>query len=261
MKSNDVQYLSIHRKGVGAMLTILYSSRPFFVPRQFAYCSLGFLTACTRSHKYVVTTTGQAFDADCYGCLNAKGCYYCPGDATCQNSNEYTSRNKVLSCNKPSDYLQGGNANTNTNTADLCVPPNEAYTADPLQAANQWAYDMIKVLPVWRELGYTGLGIKIRINDDGVDGLFHPEFADRFSEEESCPTWQPLEPLEDNAHGTAVAGIAAGAANNDKCAAGIAYGASLSSCNFFSKPGVVPFRDLAYKLEAFDISQNSIGLP
>jgi len=219
------------------------------------------LTACTRSHKYVVTTTGQAFDADCYGCLNAKGCYYCPGDATCQNSNEYTSRNKVLSCNKPSDYLQGGNANTNTNTADLCVPPNEAYTADPLQAANQWAYDMIKVLPVWRELGYTGLGIKIRINDDGVDGLFHPEFADRFSKEESCPTWQPLEPLEDNAHGTAVAGIVAGAANNDKCAAGIAYGASLSSCNFFSKPGVVPFRDLAYKLEAFDISQNSIGLP
>merc|ERR1740130_2098924 len=28
----------------------------------------------------------QKFDFDCYGCLDAKGCYYCEGDATCQNS-------------------------------------------------------------------------------------------------------------------------------------------------------------------------------
>ena len=50
-----------------------------------------------------------------------------------------------------------------------------------------------------------------------------------------------------------------GTANNDFCSAGIAYAATFSACNFFA-PGV-PYSQLAYKVDTFDISQNSIGSP
>jgi len=43
----------------------------------------------------------RAFDADCFGCLNAVGCYYCSGDATCQNSELYQSDATRLSCLTP----------------------------------------------------------------------------------------------------------------------------------------------------------------
>eukprot|EP00536_Pseudo-nitzschia_multiseries_P003878 jgi/Psemu1/147262/gw1.62.89.1 len=130
---------------------------------------------------------------------------------------------------------------------------------------------MINVKPVWRSLGFTGRGVRIRINDDGVDAVGHPEFTNRFSEKDSCPIWAPLPPSttngadantedEDNSHGTAVAGIVVANADNDHCAAGIAFGATISSCNFFASPKV-PFENLAYQLGSFDISQNSIGLP
>jgi len=56
-----------------------------------------------------------------------------------------------------------------------------------------------------------------------------------------------------------VAGIILGNADNDFCAVGIAHRATFSACNFFSDD--VPYSALAYKLEAFDISQNSVGIP
>jgi hypothetical protein len=67
------------------------------------------------------------------------------------------------------------------------------------------------------------------------------------------------DPSDLDGHGTAVAGILLGNANNDLCSVGIAYGAKFSSCNFFSDS--TSYSDLAYKLETFDISQNSIGMP
>jgi len=92
----------------------------------------------------------SSFDADCYGCLGAKGCYYCPGDATYQNSNLYMSRNKTLTCITPNDYWLGGTGGVDPTA---CVSP-DSVTKDPLEHANRWAYNMINVVPVWQELGW-----------------------------------------------------------------------------------------------------------
>ena len=102
---------------------------------------------------------------------------------------------------------------------------------------------------------YTGKGITIRINDDGVDSG-NKDFNGKFREADSCSAFAPL---NQDDHGTMVAGIISAKANNEHCAAGIAYESSFSSCNFFSDG--IAYSDLAYKLETFDISQNSIGMP
>ena len=190
----------------------------------------------------------MAFKADCFGCLNAKGCYYCPGDATCQNSDLYKSENRVLSCNEAGDFWLGGRDNPD----DFCIAP-DSITQDPLASANDWAYKMINVDQVWPN--YTGKGIRIRMNDNGVD-INNPEFEGKFDVANSCSNFANAGTDD---HGTKVAGILVGNANNGHCAAGIAYDATLSACNFFGE-GIL-YSDLVFKLESFDISQNAIQLP
>ena len=34
--------------------------------------------------------------------------------------------------------------------------------------AQSWIYNLINVVPVW-EQGYTGSGVQVAINDDGID--------------------------------------------------------------------------------------------
>jgi subtilisin family serine protease len=196
----------------------------------------------------------QSFSTDCYGCMTAIGCYYCEGDATCNNSNLYKSSNKVLSCTKLEDFFLGGLGDSK----EKCIPPN-APTQDPLSIANEWMFKMINVQYVWNTLKLTGKGIKIRINDDGVD-INNKEFEgnNKFDKANSCEEWEPT-PGDTDGHGTTVAGIIVGNANNDFCSAGIAYDATFSACNFFAKG--VPYSSLAYKINTFDISQNSIGSP
>jgi len=192
----------------------------------------------------------RQFDADCYGCVNAKGCYYCPGDGTCVNSNLYSS-NKVTACTDDNDLLSSLFGNVDED----CIP-GSAYTKDPLYDGNSWMYNMINVVDVWETYELTGNGVKVRINDNGVyvDNL---EFLGRFDDREnSCNDYLP-NGNED--HGTAVAGILLGNANNDLCATGIAPAATFSSCNFFAEGS--PSALLSYKFDSFDISQNSIGLP
>lgn len=91
---------------------------------------------------------------------------------------------------------------------------------------------MINVIDVWKE-GYTGKGVTIRINDDGVD-VDNKEFFDRFDDiENSCEQYLPQDTTSDKPddHGTVVAGIILGNASNEHCAVGIAYGAKFSSCD------------------------------
>ena len=196
----------------------------------------------------------QSFSADCYGCLNAVGCYYCEGDATCNNSNLYQSSNKALTCTTPEDFFLGGLGDSETK----CIPKT-ASTQDPLSGANEWLFNMINIQYVWNTLKYTGKGIVVRINDDGVD-INNKEFEgnNKFDEKNSCKSFEPnVDDLD--GHGTSVAGIVLGNANNDFCSAGIAYDSTFSACNFFAKD--VPYSSLAYKVNTFDISQNSIGSP
>lgn len=51
----------------------------------------------------------QQFDYDCTGCLSTAGCYWCPGDATCNNSPHYLF-SATSSCNAPQDYIAAPNA-------------------------------------------------------------------------------------------------------------------------------------------------------
>jgi M6 family metalloprotease-like protein len=60
----------------------------------------------------------KQFHYDCTGCI-ANGCYFCPGDATCYNSDTYVF-NIFSQCTKPEDYLQ-----------DSCQPPD---------SSNFWRY-------------------------------------------------------------------------------------------------------------------------
>ena len=134
------------------------------------------------------------FNYDCEACKNAKGCYYCPGDGTCDNSPNYSFVGVTKTCTTLSSFL--------TSTDQSCTP-SDAFFNDPLWLAQRWAYNMINVIPVW-ESGNLGQGIRIRINDDGVDAS-HPEFAGRFDQAASC---EKFEPVDNIGHGMRVAGKA-----------------------------------------------------
>lgn len=194
-----------------------------------------------------------AFDADCYGCVNAKGCYYCPGDGTCENSADWEPINKIAVCKERVDYLSSALGHT----ADACIA-DDAFTKDPSYAGSQWMFEMINLIEVWEDYGLTGKGITVRINDDGVY-VDNKEFDGRFDDpDNSCADYLP-NPGDDDGHGTGVAGIILGNANNDQCGVGIAYNAKFSACNFFTD--AIRYSALAYKLETYDISQNSVGMP
>jgi hypothetical protein len=125
--------------------------------------------------------------------------------------------------------------------------------SDPLFSVQSWVFDLINVEPVW-EQGYRGNGIRVRVNDDGVDAN-HPEFAGRFDVSGSCSDYLPSESVNDNFHGTAVASILGGGADNGECALGVAPEVTISSCYALRDSGAI----LAEKLDSFDISQNSFG--
>ena len=130
-------------------------------------------------------------------------------------------------------------------------------SGDPLSGLNNWAYDMINLYPVWDD-GYTGEGIKIRVNDDGVE-VDHDEFEGRFDVLENSCDWEDrfYKPTPGDSHGTKVAGIVLANAGNENCALGIAPEAKFSSCNIFA--GYNIFSMLSHKPESYDISQNSWG--
>ena len=130
---------------------------------------------------------------------------------------------------------------------------------------------MINVEPVWKE-GIFGKGVRVRINDDGVDSN-HDEFGDRFDVGASCTKYDALFYDEDQGvydytqHGTTVASILGASGNNKQCAVGVAPEVTISSCQIFDDDALTfsdvdDFLDsdwLIEKLDQFDISQNSVG--
>ena len=190
----------------------------------------------------------EQFSQDCTSCLQ-NGCYYCAGDATCYNSNLY-SFNQFSHCTDATSYLHSG---------DSCEVPG-AFFSDPEYAGQSWVYEMINVVPVWQQ-GITGTGIRVRINDNGVDSS-HPELTGRFDTANSCPKYLPqtdgstdLASLDGSVeHGTSVAGILGSEANNNECSVGIAPTVTLSACNIFADTDYLP-----HAIDSFDISQNSFG--
>ena len=133
--------------------------------------------------------------------------------------------------------------------------------SDPDYSAQEWVFQLVNLLPVWK-MGYFGKGIRVRVNDDGVNAS-HPEFIGRFDFNGSCAT-NTIYPVQTNTttwepfHGTAVAGILGANANNNECSVGVAPQVTLSACNVYLS---VTESFLETKLDAFDISQNSWGFP
>ena len=131
--------------------------------------------------------------------------------------------------------------------------------SDPDYSAQEWVFQLVNLLPVWK-MGYFGKGIRVRVNDDGVNAS-HPEFIGRFDFNASCAT-NTIYPVQTNTttwepfHGTAVAGILGANANNNECSVGVAPQVTLSACNVYLS---VTESFLETKLDAFDISQNSWG--
>ncbi|CAJ1962979.1 unnamed protein product [Cylindrotheca closterium] len=136
---------------------------------------------------------------------------------------------------------------------------------DPEIGVQRWVFDMINVWPVW-EQGIFGTGVRVRINDEGVDSQ-HEEFEGRFDADASCQVYDisyDKKKKEFGQHGTIVASIIGAAGNNGQCAVGVAPEVVFSSCVILSAPdvdetshdGTYP----AYKLDQIDISQNSFGV-
>jgi subtilisin family serine protease len=215
----------------------------------------------------------------CAACAAAGGAW-CPQDALCAYAplpNWLPGFVKHGSCDELSWLTSPDQCDNNhTRTQDWVYH-------DPLAAANHWAYEMIRISSVW-EQGITGRGVRIRVNDDGVDA-YHSEFQGRFDWNASCEHSQAYpssdtatarlngssssgtnpsfaaQPIRDT-HGTSCASIAAGAGNNGACAVGIAPGATLSSCKIVSDDGEL-ISDYPQSLSRFvsrhDISSNSFG--
>lgn len=57
----------------------------------------------------------EQYSYDCQGCLNTIGCFYCPGDALCYNSEFYSYATKEQSCPRPVEWISTTNA-----TPDQC---------------------------------------------------------------------------------------------------------------------------------------------
>ncbi|CAB9498724.1 Furin-like protease 1, isoform 1 [Seminavis robusta] len=217
----------------------------------------------------------RRFNFQCDDCVKA-GCFWCPGDAICssriitqetwtrlQDESEVGS-NLQPSCVSAEDW-------TTTPCSGISESSNATATtkdnifSDPLFDSMEWLYNMINVQPVW-EAGILGEGVRIRVNDVGGVDATHAEFDNRFDEEHSCEDYLPPAPGElpvesIREHGTAVASLALGGANNDQCAVGISPASILSACRM-PKVGnpLLYATTLIIHLNFTDVSVNSWSL-
>lgn len=133
---------------------------------------------------------------------------------------------------------------------------------DPLYPLQWYLFPGIgaNVLPVWAE--YTGRGVKVALFDQGIDAT-HPDLSGnlatafgRNADDPSRVGGLPL--LEDDNHGTAVAGVVA-AQRNGVGTVGVAYGATLVSYYSpldasFTQQSIVNVFDLARSVDVLNDS-------
>ena len=107
---------------------------------------------CRNNDCFDCDRCAQFTHLDCQSCTD-NGCYWCPGDAVCQSQplgEEYWAQyngRKVSSCPLAEDWI-----------TDTACPATDNVFSDPLYDANQWIFDLIHVVPVWRQ-GITGNGV------------------------------------------------------------------------------------------------------
>lgn len=124
----------------------------------------------------------------------------------------------------------------------------------------------LNVVLSWKN-GYTGVNITICILDDGIDHT-HPDIknnyrpdlsADMNDKSDNDP--MPDVSNSDNSHGTRCAGEIVGAANNNNCGVGIAYGAGIGGIRILDGPitDVLEGKALEFKRQDIDIYSASWG--
>ncbi|MCU0514651.1 MAG: S8 family serine peptidase, partial [Anaerolineae bacterium] len=94
----------------------------------------------------------------------------------------------------------------------------------------------VRAVAAWNA-GYTGRGVALAVVDEGVE-YTHPDLAPHYAPALSqdfsgaLPDPDPMPALPGQGHGTAVAGLAAAAADGVACGVGVAYEATLSAIRF-----------------------------
>ncbi|GAB4546850.1 MAG: hypothetical protein Tsb0013_06070 [Phycisphaerales bacterium] len=115
------------------------------------------------------------------------------------------------------------------------------------------------------EQGITGMGVTVFICDDGIQST-HPDIAPKYVPEGSFDgalnVPNPGPKLPEEWHGTACAGIAAGAADGEN-AVGVAYNAGVSGFRFnFDTSGQLEYQEAhGYRNDINDVHSNSYGPP
>jgi subtilisin family serine protease len=120
----------------------------------------------------------------------------------------------------------------------------------------------VNVEAAWN-MGVSGVNSTIVIVDDGINES-HAEFAGRFCAECSYDfnyLRESIEPFRWDIHGTAAAGVAAGAVGNNVCSAGIAPGARIGGVRILAAD-VVDYQEaqaLGFRTDINMIFSNSWG--
>lgn len=115
---------------------------------------------------------------------------------------------------------------------------------------------MINVPAVWAH-GIFGSGVRVRVNDDGVDTT-NLHWQGRFDAAVSCDNEEQLLASSPMQHGTSVASIIGASRDGEgTCAVGVAPAVTLSAC--FAITSSEAF--LGSKIDSIDISSNSYERP
>ena len=171
------------------------------------------------------------------------GCVWCAADDLRAGAQHSTGS---------SLYLSGYTAITLRGRLLRHLPERDDPLPDPYYEA-QWYLEAIRAPEAWAA-GFTGDGVQILINDNGVDNN-HPDLA-KLDTSSSCSSYAPS---GNDAHGTACASLAL-ASSNQHSGVGVAYNSGLASCTMMGDDAVTGLSFLTYKYDKNDISSNSWGI-
>lgn len=125
----------------------------------------------------------------------------------------------------------------------LAVGTQPAFASNDLLVAQQWGLAKIQSEASWGRS--TGAGVVVAVIDTGVN-FAHEDLAGSSAGSFSCMGGQCVQGgVDDNGHGTWVAGIIAARANNGKGIAGVAPMARIMSIKTLDKDGVGDIADVA----------------
>merc|ERR1719181_202000 len=153
------------------------------------------------------------------------GCSWCAKDLVCAASSDLPTLEELQQSASAAQCTATRADYTDTGAS---CPARDDPVEDPYYEAAAWYLEAIRAPEAWAA-GYTGAGVQILINDNGVDNT-HPDLA-KLDVANSCGVYAPCTGSDGKleTHGTNCAAIAA-ADSNSACGVGAAPGAGIASC-------------------------------